>query len=69
MIEISTYITVCLITLAVSCFIRGFTGKQYTKSDIVDSIFWPLTFLVIFGTIIRVFVNYIIEKFNKKGNK
>lgn len=68
MIDLELYIKIALITLLLSCFLRGFTGKKYTTTDILDSFFWPLTFIVIIGTISRVIADYIFKKI-EKGNK
>ena len=63
---IYNYVFISIITILCISFVRGFNGKQCNKQDIIESVFWPITFTVILGTIIRVLVDYIIQKFSKK---
>lgn len=63
------YISTGLITLLVICIIRGYNGTKYHKSDIFDSIFWPLSFCVIIGVMIKVIYLFTSEKLKNKGKK
>lgn len=67
-LDLYLYIKIALMTLLLSCFLRGFSGKKYTTADVIDSLLWPLTFVVIIGTITRVIADYIFKKI-EKGNK
>ena len=59
------YLVIAMLTLFITCLVRGFNGSHYNRGDIIDSLFWPLTFTVLAGVILRVLKNT-FEKFTKK---
>lgn len=56
------YFYMLIITLVITLVARGYNEQEYNKKDITDSVLWPLTYLVILGTLIKVIVN----KLNRK---
>lgn len=63
------YLFVSLIFLFITCLIRGFTASDYTKRDIIDALFWPLTLTVIAGVALRVIFNIITSPRKKENNE
>lgn len=65
------YAVIALITLILTCLGAGYSGRKYNRTDVIDSIYWPLSYAVIIGVFIRVLFLVIkdLVKTKIKGNK
>lgn len=53
---ISWYIIVFVITLAINAVFAGYHGSKIMKEDLYDSIIWPISLLVLFGYLAKLFI-------------
>lgn len=59
---ILTYTLIGIFVLCVNCFIAGFSGEEPTIKDFREGLFWPITLIVLLGTIARLILEYTNKK-------
>lgn len=50
------YILGIFITLGINAFVAGYNGTTWNMNDVKDSILWPVSLLVMIGTLIRIII-------------
>lgn len=68
-IILGIYCSIAFIFLLCNCLGAGYNGETWTKKDVMGSILWPLSLMVLNGLLIRICVESIKKYKSLKGKK